>query len=100
MFTFHQERTTSFLCLCGFVVTFESEDWTQRRENEKRQSRWGWARIVPVRTKSGGRERSTLAPLGALRARTPESTWARRAVDEGVRSCPKPDAGKPTCTVP
>src|SRR5271154_6924864 len=33
-----------------------------------------------------GRELSTLAPLRALRARTPEPPWARRAVDEGVRS--------------
>ena len=29
------------------------------------------------------RELSTLAPLRALRARTPEPAWARRAVDEG-----------------
>ena len=36
-----------------------------------------------------GRELSTLAPLRALRARTPEPAWARRAVDEGVRSCPR-----------
>src|SRR5271165_5349483 len=36
-----------------------------------------------------GRELSTLAPLRALRARTSEPAWARRAVDEGVRSCPR-----------
>src|ERR1700722_14791022 len=39
--------------------------------------------------RQAGRELSTLAPLRALRARTPEPAWARRAVDEGVRSCPR-----------
>src|SRR5208283_1060439 len=34
-----------------------------------------------------GRELSTLAPLRALRARTSEPAWARRAVEEGVTSC-------------
>jgi hypothetical protein len=33
-----------------------------------------------------GRSLSALAPLRALRARTPEPAWARRAVGEGVRS--------------
>ena len=41
-----------------------------------------------------GRELSTLAPLRALRARTPEPAWARRAVDEGVRSCPRAGCGR------
>ena len=36
-----------------------------------------------------GRDLSTLAPLRALRARTPEQAWARRAVGEGVMSCPR-----------
>ncbi len=40
-----------------------------------------------------GRELSTLAPLRALRARTSEPAWARRAVDEGVRSCPRAGCG-------
>ena len=38
-----------------------------------------------VRRRRGG-ELSTLAPLRALRARTPEPAWARRAVDEGVKT--------------
>src|SRR5271165_561692 len=41
-----------------------------------------------------GRELSTLAPLRALRARTSEPAWARRAVDEGVRSCPRAGCGR------
>ena len=41
-----------------------------------------------------GRELSTLAPLRALRARTSDPAWARRAVDEGVRSCPRAGCGK------
>src|SRR5713101_1399800 len=36
-----------------------------------------------------GRDLSTLAPLRALRARTLDSAWARRAVGEGVKSCPR-----------
>ena len=41
-----------------------------------------------------GRELSTLAPLRALRARTSEPAWARRVVDEGVRSCPRAGCGR------
>ena len=41
-----------------------------------------------------GRELSTLAPLRALRARASDPAWARRAVDEGVRSCPRAGCGK------
>ena len=46
-----------------------------------------------------GRELSTLAPLRALRARTSDPAWARRAVDEGVRSCPRAGCGKSACPV-
>src|SRR3974390_2216780 len=46
-----------------------------------------------------GRDLSTLAPLRALRARTPDRAWARRAVGEGVKSCPRAGCGKPACPV-
>src|SRR5271165_4879292 len=46
-----------------------------------------------------GRELSTLAPLRALRARTSDPAWARRAVDEGVRSCPRAGCRKSACPV-
>src|ERR1700683_891219 len=46
-----------------------------------------------------GRELSTLAPLRALRARTPEPAWTRRVVDEGVRSCPRAGCGRSACPV-
>src|SRR5713101_511513 len=36
-----------------------------------------------------GRQLSTPAPLRDLRARTSDPAWARRAVGEGVRSCPR-----------
>ena len=36
-----------------------------------------------------GRDLSTLAPLRALRARTLNRAWTRRAVGEGVKSCPR-----------
>jgi hypothetical protein len=42
---------------------------------------------------------STLAPLRALRARTPEPTWARRVVGEGVTSCPRAGCGRSACPV-
>jgi len=45
-----------------------------------------------------GRDLSTLAPLRALRARTLNCTWARRAVGEGVKSCPR--AGCVSCARP
>src|SRR5208337_3758185 len=44
-----------------------------------------------------GRDLSTLAPLRVLRARTPEPAWARRVVDEGVRSCPRAGCGRSAC---
>ena len=46
-----------------------------------------------------GRDLSTLAPLWALRARTPNRAWARRAVGEGVKSCPRAGCGKSACPV-
>src|SRR5262245_42804239 len=42
-----------------------------------------------------GRDLSTLAPLRAFWARTPDRTWARRAVGEGVKSCPRAGCGSP-----
>jgi hypothetical protein len=47
-----------------------------------------------------GRSLSTLAPLRVLRARTPVPAWARRAVGEGVKSCPRAGCGKSACPVP
>src|SRR5258708_2608862 len=41
-----------------------------------------------------GRDISTRAPLRALRARTSEQAWARRAVGEGVKSCPRAGCGR------
>jgi hypothetical protein len=38
---------------------------------------------------SQGRDLSTSASLRALRARTPEQAWARRAAGEGVKFCPR-----------
>ena len=35
-------------------------------------------------------------PLRALRSRTPVPTWARRAVGEGVSSCPRAGCGRST----
>ena len=57
-----------------------------------------WLRLKH-KVRRQGRELSTLAPLRALRARTPEPAWARRAVDEGVRSCPRAGCRKPACPV-
>ena len=46
-----------------------------------------------------GRDVSTLAPLRVLRARAPVPAWARRAVGEGVKSCPRAGCGKSSCPV-
>ena len=54
---------------------------------------------LPQAQSQAGRELSTLAPLRALQARTSEPAWARRAVDEGVRSCPRAGCRKSACPV-
>src|SRR3984893_1230188 len=41
-----------------------------------------------------GRDLSTLAPLRALRSRTPDRAGVQRAVGEGVTSCPRAGCGK------
>ena len=46
-----------------------------------------------VRRRKGGTY-PALAPLRALRARTPDPAWPRRAVGEGVRFCPRAGCGK------
>jgi len=46
-----------------------------------------------------GRDLSTPAPLRALRARTPMPAWARRAVGEGVKCCPRAGCGRSACPV-
>src|SRR5271154_5939333 len=46
-----------------------------------------------------GRSLSTLAPLRALRARTPDPAWSRPVVGEGVTSCPRAGCGKSACPV-
>jgi Group II intron, maturase-specific domain len=48
---------------------------------------------------SQGRDLSTLASLRALWARTLEPAWARRAVGEGVKFCPRAGCGKSACPV-
>src|SRR5258705_12628106 len=48
---------------------------------------------------SQGRDLSTLASLRALWAHTLEPAWARRAVGEGVKFCPRAGCGKSACPV-
>ena len=55
--------------------------------------------VAPQAQSQAGRELSTLASLRALRTRAPDPAWARRAVDEGVRSCPRAGCGKSACPV-
>src|SRR5208283_899965 len=45
------------------------------------------------------RRRGGSYPLSHLRARTSDPAWARRAVDEGVRSCPRAGCRKSACPV-
>ena len=58
-----------------------------------------WLRIQAQGQATQGRDLSTLAPLRALRARTPNRAWARRAVGEGVKSCPRAGCGRSACPV-
>src|SRR5271167_2455346 len=53
-------------CAVAPVVTLQAQDQTKQ-----------------------GRQLSTPAPLRDLRARASDPAWAWRAVDEGVRSCPR-----------
>ena len=47
-----------------------------------------------------GRDLSTLAPLRALRSRTPDRARGRsRGVGEGVKSCPRAGCGRSACPV-
>jgi len=48
---------------------------------------------------SQGWDLSTLASLRALWPRTLEPAWARRAVGEGVKCCPRAGCGKSACPV-
>src|SRR5580704_7566732 len=48
-----------------------------------------WLRFKHKTRRSKGRQLSTPAPLRDLRARASDPAWARRAVGEGVRSCPR-----------
>jgi hypothetical protein len=57
-----------------------------------------WLRIKH-KVRRSGRDLSPLAPLRALRARTPVPAWARRAVGEGVKSCPRAGSGRFACPV-
>ena len=58
-----------------------------------------WLRAKHKVRRRRGRELSTLAPLRALRARPSDYGWARPAVGEGVRSCPRAGCGKSACPV-
>ncbi len=53
-----------------------------------------WLQFKHKTQASQGQDLSTLASLRALWARTPEQAWARRAVGEGVRSCPRAGCGE------
>src|SRR4051794_40211785 len=53
-----------------------------------------WVQGPPGSQATPRRDLSTLAPLRALRARTPDTAGARRGVDEGVRSCPRAGCGR------
>ncbi|WP_245471522.1 group II intron maturase-specific domain-containing protein [Bradyrhizobium genosp. SA-3] len=45
------------------------------------------------------RRRGGTYPLSLLRARTPNRAWARHAVGEGLKSCPRAGCGKSACPV-
>ena len=83
--------------LRGWANYFAGRNRQQGVSGARRLHSGAVAPVVALQAQSQatkGRELSTLAPLRALRARTSEPAWARRAVDEGVRSCPRAGCGK------
>ena len=83
--------------LRGWANYFQVGDRQQGVSGARRLHSGAVAPVVALQAQSQatkGRELSTLAPLWALRARTSEPAWARRAVDEGVRSCPRAGCGR------
>ena len=58
-----------------------------------------WLQLKHKTRRRKGGDLPTLASLRALWARTPEQAWARRAVGEGVKFCPRAGCGKPACPV-
>ena len=88
--------------LRGWANYFSVGDFQQGVSGARRLHCGAVAPVVALQAQrqgTQGRELSTLAPLRALRARTPDRAWARRAVDEGVRSCPRAGCGKSACPV-
>src|SRR5271163_3862479 len=76
-----------------YVETYakrKNKSWQQAEKLVRRNVLPHWRKLKATQ----GRELSTLAPLRALRARTSEPAWARRVVDEGVRSCPRAGCGR------
>ena len=61
-------------------------------ERELTMMRWG----MPPPPRAGG---YPVTNKRALRARTPNRAWARHAVGEGVRSCPRAGCGRSACPV-
>ena len=73
--------------LRGWANYFQSRNHQQGVSGARRSHSGAVAPVVALQSQSQatrGRELSTLAPLRALRARTPNRAWARRAVGEGV----------------
>src|SRR5215471_4082952 len=58
-----------------------------------------WLRIKHKVRRSNGGTYPLSQPLRALWARTPDRARARRAVGEGVRSCPRAGCGRAACPV-
>ena len=84
------EDASMAVCLLpGTELSFEEEVWRVRL--------WPWSKEV-VYHKTAIFRQIDQHDL-ALRARTPNRAWARRAVGEGVKSCPRAGCGKSACPV-
>ena len=73
-------------------LTVRAHTWQETTELVGKLYRTLVALQAQDQTKQG-QQLSTLAPLRDLRARASDPAWTRRAVDEGVKSCPRARCG-------
>jgi hypothetical protein len=96
------EAVPSDVCYWRAPCKVGAFQWVQAPPGNRSSRKQSVAPVVAVQAQnqaSQGRDLSTLASLPAHWARAPEPAWARRAVGEGVKFCPRAGCGKSACPV-